>query len=218
MAKITPDHSYKLVGQFLNNWNLAERMLDSVISTSLRLDIMQSFILSPNIPFGNKIEIAKSLITLSSIDDGEKKNYKRMLNKFLNMSHDRNTIVHNAFRPTEEGDSVKFYSQKTRTKDTVEIPSISWTESDFVSKRTRLMEFAGKLLSLEKRLEESQKFMSLAQVLSDVQPSPYIGPLSQSGMARHLASKSPSSNHPAATPQTSPQTPQEPQASEESEN
>ena len=108
MAKITNEYSCTLVGRFMKEWAFAEAALDEVIATALKIDTVESWVLSTTITLYLKWNISKSLINLSQMSEKDKQKFMEMEKEFNNLSGDRNLLAHYMFVVSEEKRRGKF--------------------------------------------------------------------------------------------------------------
>ena len=86
MEKITREGSFALVGEFMSMWAIAEYSSDEVIASALSLTPMQSHLLFTAIPIATKLELTKTMIYLSDMNEDEKINHRKQVSLFSNKS------------------------------------------------------------------------------------------------------------------------------------
>ena len=70
--RIGTERSFNLVGEYMSKWAIAEYSADQVIASALNLTPMHSHLLSTTIPISNKLELTKTMISLSDMNQEEK--------------------------------------------------------------------------------------------------------------------------------------------------
>ena len=181
MAKITNEYSCTLVGRFMKEWAFAEAALDEVIATALKIDTIESWVLSTTITLHLKWNISKSLINLSQMSVKDKQKFMKMEKEFNNLSRDRNLLAHCMFVEREEKDVVKFL--QIAHKGTIKSTVIEWSEGDFMERVERIKGFEQKLKIINKKLKDSNLLRrpTLSEIMSSIQPDPFTGLLKGRG-------------------------------------
>ena len=99
-----------LVGQYLQAWALMENSLNKLIEGALKLDNLSGLILTKNIQFRDKINIAKTLVDQSFMyPNSDILKYKKALKRVGAISVDRMIIAHDAFYAEPDGDGVRLF-------------------------------------------------------------------------------------------------------------
>jgi hypothetical protein len=125
-----------LVGRYLQLFSFMENEIDDAIGKFLKLENMQMYVLSPNVPFLNKMHILRTLLSISFLTDTRKKHYMSMLNEVMGQSTPRNVIAHSAFAESKETDGVIFLV--TRAQGEVKFIETDWSIARFTSEFDKL--------------------------------------------------------------------------------
>ena len=175
MAKITEEYSCTLVGRFMKEWAIAEGALDEVIATSLKIDVVESWVIATTIPVYLKWNIAKTFVALSQMRPEDKQTFKEMEKEFNQLVADRNVLAHCMFFASEEEDVVKFL--RVASRGTIKSTIIEWSESDFTERVERIGGFRKKMKILNEKVKESNLIPppTLAEILSGTQTNPFAG-------------------------------------------
>lgn len=191
MAKITSEYSCTLVGKFMSEWAFAEAILDYVIATVLKIDVLRSVVISTTIPVSHKWNIAKTFVNLSPLNNDDVREFNELEKEFNSLIADRNTVAHCMFLPTDDGSAVHFYKfankgklNLTGTRGNQDLVTVvEWSEVDFASRfermdslRRRLAVFHGKLKS-----SEPPPPTAFAQAVAGHQTNPFRGLLGGPG-------------------------------------
>ncbi|HEX5453923.1 MAG TPA: hypothetical protein VFX06_09035 [Stellaceae bacterium] len=90
---------YALVGFFLQAWALLESQISRAIAKALVLNDLQESVLQKNTQFRDKINILKTLSSLSMPSDASR--LCKLLDSIHDYSHVRNMMAHDLFGPSE---------------------------------------------------------------------------------------------------------------------
>lgn len=168
MARITEEYSCTLVGKFMREWAIAEAELDKLIATALRIDNIESWVISTAIPVSHKWNIAKSFVRLSQMNDVDKTEFKSLEKCFNELVAARNIVAHCMFSPEVNENVVIFL--RFASKGTLKSELDKWPESQFLKHVESIRSFKRGLEVLGDKLEESKLLPrpTLAQLLSGV--------------------------------------------------
>jgi hypothetical protein len=128
-----------LVGRYLQLFSFMENEIDNAIAKILKLENIQQYILSPNIPYLSKLHILKTLVSLSYLPDARKKRYAKILNEVMGLSAPRNIIAHNVFGPSGNTDGVIFLV--TRAQGEVKFIEMDWSIERFMTEFDKLSKY-----------------------------------------------------------------------------
>lgn len=168
------------VGVFMHCFALTEASLDAAVAAALGLDDLQKYIVSANVPFANKVHIARSALAVSYIDDKLQKHHQRHLNKLLSLNTDRVMVAHYLFGPNDDQTATDFLY--TKAKSDLDITPITWEPKDFLRRYNSLSRIRAKLLDLEKAFKSAKMKKALVEALKgDQQPNQGFGALSLLG-------------------------------------
>ena len=85
---------YALVGQFLQVWSAMELALHNAIGAALSIEVVKLKIVCANMRFGDKTNILRTLVDVSSFSKDEKARDKRKLKALSRHSSKRNITTH----------------------------------------------------------------------------------------------------------------------------
>lgn len=178
--------AFALVGRYLFSFSALESKLEHVLTKSVGLSTLQSFIFAKNMQFRSKVAVLRSLINAAIVDATKQKQFDRWLLKIAGIAEDRRIVAHEVFTPSEKSDGVKFLVIKASGK--LNVPDIDWSIATFSSK-------VAEMDKMEKQLEEISKALShdaLIRALATIPlPKKGLGLQMEGGLAALL----PSSNH-----------------------
>jgi hypothetical protein len=121
--------AYVLVGRFLSYFALLESTINNCVGKVLRLDGLQTYIVTRNTQFRDKINILKAAATLA-LPQGSA--LVGLLDEAASISKDRNIVAHEVFGVSEDERGVEFLAVRARGKLT--FPKIVWTPKYFQEK------------------------------------------------------------------------------------
>lgn len=144
--------AFEAVGKYMGSFALMESSLNKVIGAALSLDSMQTAIITANMNLKSKIKVARTCFhiyfgknpLMSKFDE-------YLLSADAAAQNDRNTLAHNFFFPSDDGEGITFYAVKA-TKE-LKLPRITWTSEELESK-------CADLHILSKRFEQLAEFFT----------------------------------------------------------
>ena len=151
------DHEIRtlaLVGQYLQEFAFMENEVDKVMATLMELNTTQQFVLSPNIPFHNKIHILTTLLKAISLQEQSKNDYLVTLNHILRASSWRNNIAHSPFLPSNETDGVMFYVVKAQGE--LKFPDMDWPIARFEQEYNKLRTYQNKTAGIHEDVAQAK--------------------------------------------------------------
>ena len=118
------EKSFKIVGEFLFQWNYLELKLDQAIEKLLGINVVQSVLLLNSLNFLAKCKILRHSVkfTLPELL------HNRVicdLKKIEEINKIRNKIVHNCMTPSNDGKSIKFWYKNSKNPKLIEDHEIS---------------------------------------------------------------------------------------------
>ena len=156
MTKITEELSFTLVGEFMSKWAISEHSADEVIASALGLTPMQYHLLSTTIPVANKLELTKTMILLSGMNEVEKTHYTRQVNLFFRQIEFRNIIAHYMFYVSADGTTVNFIRAANKGKLNLDeksnVRTTRWTVEQFKNQGTVLDNLTNELTGLQEKV------------------------------------------------------------------
>lgn len=155
--------AYALVGYYLNAWSVMETALNECISKALRLDDLQSVVVTKNIQFQGKVKVMRTLADLLFKNHDKQAQHDKTLLSMSKLSIDRNMVAHDMFLPAKEGDGVEFLVVKASAK--LKLDNTIWSIRDVQDRVTHLME-------VTTDLRDMQKDMSAKRVMDALQAAP----------------------------------------------
>jgi len=162
LATLDPEtRAYALVGRFLHKWAIMEFVLHKVIAKAMGLDKPQMIILAVNMDFVKKVYVARSTVSMSILDAGEKKHFDSVLVELEKLANTRNVIAHCSFGPMAKGDGVTFNYYKAKSK--FEVPDWDWSIADFDAADEKLNGICHELDALEGKLANSALVKALLE-------------------------------------------------------
>jgi hypothetical protein len=149
--------AYMLVGKFLSCFAILESTINNCVGKVLRLDGLQTYIVTRNAQFRDKIHILKAAaaMALPSTDA-----LVQLLGEVDSINGDRNIVAHNVFGVSEDETGVEFLAVKARGKLT--FPKVVWTPKDFEEKYARIGRVAE---GIRHETDSGLKVMALAEAL-----------------------------------------------------
>lgn len=145
------------VGLFLQQWAVVEAQLNKIVGRLLGLTSLQTFIVTSNMTFREKINIIRTSIrTLPNLDEEDQEKFDKIILKIGNTYYDRNTAAHELFWWDEKTNSVEFNSIKAKGGKKPIFPSVKWSEKDFAEKSVNLHSLSSSLDILLKLFPKKQ--------------------------------------------------------------
>ena len=147
--------AYAMVGKFLQTWAVVEHEISELINETLGLGSIDGVILARNTQLRDKINIAKTLLTLE-LEEEQAEPFLKTLNKVqaLSGSH-RNMVAHDFFGPNEKKDGVKFFANKAKGK--LKIGGPEWSLKQFKALYDEMSELAEAIEEARKHLVKARK-------------------------------------------------------------
>jgi|SRR5665213_1224051 len=200
------DWAYARVGQYLQEWALAEMALDDAMASALSLSPLQGLIVAADMFVNNKLKICLAAVQASAIPKPEQRKYVKALNTFLGLTGDRNMVAHRLFFAEDDSVAVAFYV--SQLKSTLDSRRVVWTEDDFKRRYRQLSGIYKRLKELPPRI----KGLRLAKLLANLPPQPTQGVAGLLALGLSALGNPPPSEHHSgdpedATPQRFPETP-----------
>jgi len=161
--------TYALVGSFLQAWSLMEAALNRTIASALSLNFVIEVILCNNIQFHDKINVLKTLVSISPLSETEKVRLDSILGKLGLYSKYRNMIAHAPLVSSETNDGVQFIV--IRARGSLKFPAGDWSVARFEEAYQTIGDFADELEALQKNLKVSMTAMK-EWALSDSMSNP----------------------------------------------
>jgi hypothetical protein len=143
---------YALVGQFLQVWSAMELALHNAIGAALSIEVVKLKILCANMRFGDKTNILRTLVDVSSFSKDEKDRDKRKLKALSRHSSKRNMIAHSPFHPDPSKTGVEFLTVKA--KGDFKTPNIVWSPKQFAHEISLISGYGKFLNEIEKRFNK----------------------------------------------------------------
>src|SRR6266403_3842070 len=135
--------SFALVGEFLHRWSQMEQMLHLCISAGTKLDAVMNTVICANLTIREKLNIIRTLVDISSIEDGSKADFKKLLRDIGDYSTVRNMLVHDPFMIGEDAPAVYFMT--VRAKGSFDTPSVLFDEARFRAEYRKIKQFTSGL-------------------------------------------------------------------------
>ena len=171
----------------MSKWAIAEYSADQVIASALNLTPMHSHLLSTTIPISNKLELTKTMIFLSDMNQDEKKHYTKQISLFMHQTQHRNIIAHYMFYVSEDGKTVNFVRSAAKGKLTLAdgstLQTTRWTAAQFEHHIRVLDSLSNELTGLQEKVmdplhhELVQLFHNIKTRRSEVNPSEMLSTL-----------------------------------------
>jgi hypothetical protein len=143
---------YALVGQFLQAWSTMELALHNAIGAALSIETIKLQFLCANMRFGDKTNILRTLIDVSSFSKVDKPRYKRKLKALSRHSSKRNMIAHSPFHPDQSNTGVEFLTVKARGE--FGTPNIVWSPKRFAQEISVINGYVKVMNDIEKRFSK----------------------------------------------------------------
>jgi len=193
-----------IVGLYLMHWGTMEAKLNESIRNGLKLTDLQGLVVCQNLHFKDKLNIVKSLLHVEFFKTKEQKHYGKLLRRIADLSiADRNAIAHDLFMPDDEGDGILFLTVKA--KGPLRFPKNRWSITDVNTKCAELTKITKELKTLSSRMKE----VKIEEFIAKSPANQGIGLLGLLGPHIPPFQGSPDLWNLDASPQTSPQTPEE---------
>ena len=164
----------------MSKWATAEHTANEVIAAALDLTPMYSHLLSTTITIANKLELAKTMVFLSDMNQKEKKHYNKQIGLFGDHIQYRNIIAHCMFYVSDNGNTVNFIRAANRGRlllaDGSTLQTTRWTLTQFERRIKVLEQLSIELIGLQEKVvdplrhEFSQLFRNMKKPRSDVNP------------------------------------------------
>ena len=165
----------------MSKWAIAEYTADQAIASALNLTPLYSHLLFTTIPISNKLELTKTMILLSDMNQVEKKHYTKQIDLFREQSQHRNIIAHCMFYVSEDGKTVNFIRAAKKGKlllaDGSTLKTTRWTAAQFEKHIRVLDRLSNELTGLQEKVmdplhhELVQLFHNMKKRRSEVNPS-----------------------------------------------
>ena len=140
----------------MSKWAIAEHSADEVIASALRLTPIQSHLLSTTIPVANKLELTRTMILLSGMNEVEKTHYTKQVNLFFRQIEFRNIIAHCMFYVSADGTTLNFIRAANKGKLNLDEKSKArttrWTVEQFKNQGTVLDNLTNELTGLQEKV------------------------------------------------------------------
>lgn len=183
------EKAFAYIGRFLFEWAYMEFQLNGAIGKALSLTETQKVIVCKNIQLRDKINILRTLVSISKHAESEKADFDNALLEIAKASSKRNMVAHDPFLVMKDG-GVSFYTIKAR--GTFSVPENDWEPEEFAGYYEQFSALAQKMKMLGysfKGLDERAMLaLALAMPSSNTgQPAPFgfLGPLTQSLLGSH---------------------------------
>jgi hypothetical protein len=145
--------SFALVGEFLHHWSQMEQTLHVCVSAGTKLDALMNTVMCANLTIREKLNIVRTLVDISSIEDGLKADFKKLLRDVGDYSTMRNMLVHDPFMIGEDAPAVYFMTVKA--KGSFDTPGVLFDEGKFRAEYRTIKEFTSGLEQVTVWLENS---------------------------------------------------------------
>lgn len=139
-----------LVGEFLRRWSKMEARLNEAIRRALGLDEIMGQILTANMQARDKIHLLRTIVSLSTIPEPDKKIYTKTLADISDYSVNRNMMAHDQFGPDDTQQGVNFFQVKA--KGNYSLPKVDWMIPTFEEAYIRIDIFHEQLDNLMQAL------------------------------------------------------------------
>jgi hypothetical protein len=179
MKQMAASTTYKLVGEFVNHWNLLESTINNAIVKLSKLDEVHGVIITANLNFQTKMNILTTLIDLLGQSKPEhwKETARKTISTIRTFYGWRNLVVHYVIEPIDNK-QVKFL--KVSAKGKLNFPDTTRTKQQF---RDGFAELVSAWQTINKIADElsTKKTSDLAKALASLSPSPPAGPFAPPG-------------------------------------
>jgi hypothetical protein len=142
---------YALVGRFLQSWSALEGAIHDCIRTAFKLEPTALHIVCTNLTFWNKLNVLRTIVDITAIEDAEKTAIQRFLNRIGKYYAHRCMVAHDRFVPAANGEGVQFLTAQTKGKQ--ETPAIVWTSGQFDVLLKTVNDYRTRLESLNAQLK-----------------------------------------------------------------
>jgi hypothetical protein len=202
--------AYQLVGQYFFEFALLERSFHRGLRYLFGLPSLKSEMLFANMTFRDKVNAFRTAVEFASRvrQDDWVNTALSSLGKILDLSTERNFLAHTSFFPAKDG--VSFF--KIQAKGKFDVPDVVWTDGEFKEKFERISKFVKEVERIVEDMKSHDTRLKLAELLAT--PSGERGLLGMLSPHSHPPPGSLLSSNLTSSPQTTPQTPEEPQEKE----
>jgi hypothetical protein len=204
LSNLDPNvRAWAMVGSFLQAWSYVEAQLNDLLGKALNLNSTQTFIVTSNLQFRDKIHIARTALNSSvsvSADERERLD-KRLLAISDYSSKRRNMAAHHMFGPSKDKKGVTFLVVKAKGK--LSLPDVTWSLKDLNVILETLAGFQTELREIQAKISNEALVRAL---MNPPKPGNFLQGLT--GLLSHLPPDSQHSYLSASTPETDSQTPQ----------
>ncbi|WP_368506918.1 hypothetical protein [Bradyrhizobium lupini] len=145
--------SFALVGEFLHRWSQMEQTLHLCVSAGTKLDALMNTVVCANLTIREKLNIVRTLVDISSIEDALKADFKKLLRDIGDYSTVRNMLVHDPFMIGEDAPAVYFMTVKA--KGSFDTPGVLFDEASFRAEYRKIKQFTSGLEQVAVWLENS---------------------------------------------------------------
>jgi hypothetical protein len=143
-----------LVGEFLRRWSEMEIAMHQGIAIAMKLDDTMQSILCANVQLRDKLNILRTIVDVSNIDNDAKEKFKKILRDIGEYSPIRNMMAHDNFSSDEKQTGVVFFQVKAKGKFSKETPV--WDIDAFLKEYEKIENFKLQIISLQDALRASQ--------------------------------------------------------------
>ena len=199
------ENAFRMVGEFLFNWASMEHSLNDLIGKMLGFSVSQRIVVTNNIKLHDKLAIAGAGFDLVHMDEASKKTNRKTLKAISNLANDRNTCAHEMFAPL--GDGVRFFRFQVRGK--MFFSDVIWSNQEHRAKCREADRLEKELDAITSKIGEIHNLEKLAKLLAEAPIGDIYG-LGQSSFPYHPIPAAPGYGLLGPIPETTPQTPSDP--------